>query len=74
MCIFGHKYGKVESDGFQYCATCGNANKPHPCANGHIWVDTENQAYTNSYELRSWKTIKYWQTCKVCGEKRSIEV
>lgn len=24
-CIFGHKLGKVENDGYQYCRKCGKA-------------------------------------------------
>lgn len=29
MCIFGHKFGKIEEDGHQYCTRCGKAVHEH---------------------------------------------
>ena len=83
MCIFGHKFGAVQTDGFQYCAKCGKAKKPtipHPCVNGHVWVDEYSQQYRSTH-TDGWSgaqrvniSIEYFQKCKVCGHKRSIEV
>ena len=73
-CFFGHKFGRVELDGYQYCSKCGAAKKPsipHPCCNGHMWVDYRTEGYTHySYEGEQ-KKEQIFQTCKVCGEKRT---
>ena len=83
MCIFGHKFGLVQTDGFQYCSKCGNAQQPsipHPCVNGHLWVDEYEQRYTNTNTcgltggIRQYTSIEYFQECSRCGKKRSIEI
>ena len=77
-CFFGHSFGKVETDGFQYCAKCGTAQKPtisHPCANGHVWTDEFIQKYTLTtygYGNTERKQIQTFQKCINCGEKRTI--
>lgn len=80
MCIFGHKFGPVQTDGFQYCAKCGNAKKPtipHPCADGHTWKDDRTENYVESSYNRygggtSVDKRQTFQTCTRCGSKRNI--
>ena len=78
-CIFGHKYGTVQSDGFQYCARCGIARKPvikPPCElNGHMWVDTGqvlNFFERNIYGEKSCTKVLISQRCSVCNNYRSV--
>lgn len=81
-CFFGHSFGRVETDGFQYCNKCGEAHKPaspHPCANGHIWLTEETQEYllrrSNPFHAqKEGKQIQYFQSCSRCGEKREITI
>lgn len=77
MCFFGHKLGKVEADGYQYCLRCGTAVKPNPCANGHTWRDDREQMYMETeYQVygqkREHQRRQTFQTCTVCGEKRDV--
>lgn len=80
MCIFGHKFGVVHVDGFQYCSKCGEARRPsipHPCVNGHIWRDDKMENYTETsygtYGTRQERSRRQtFQTCTRCGEKRNI--
>jgi len=83
MCIFGHKFGPMDVNRIQYCIRCGKANQvpiPHPCASGHVWVDEYTQQYKNTYTdgltgaRREITSITYFQKCKICGHKRSIEI
>lgn len=76
-CFFNHSFGKVQSDGLQYCNRCGEARKPitpHPCTDGHIWKDTGEGEYVvthfSYYEER--KTYYVPQKCVNCGERRSV--
>ena len=74
-CFFGHNFGKIESDGFQYCTKCGKAIKPNPCENGHLWVDvaekTTNWRNNHTGELVRWN-VEVAQKCSVCGDRRSV--
>lgn len=80
--LLGHKFGKLDDKGYQYCERCGVAQKPadpHPCENGHIWEDEYSQQYQNTkrnpyYGTQVNVSIQYFQTCKICGAKRSVEV
>lgn len=78
MCIFSHKYGKVEADGFQYCFKCGKAQKPtipHPCENGHLWKKiAESQAHGTRFDesgRHDWNDYKISQECTRCGMLQS---
>ena len=76
-CLFGHKFGKLDDTGHQYCERCGHVIKPHPCAEGHMWQDTDSIPYMetehNLYgQIREMRKVQTFQTCTVCGEKRSI--
>jgi hypothetical protein len=72
-CFFGHKFGKIENDGFQYCQRCGMAANPNPCDGGHIWCDNEILNYHYAYGYKEGvKKKQVFQTCTTCGEKRAI--
>jgi len=75
-CFFGHKFGKIDEKGYQYCERCGKAYKPDPCENGHTWKDTGHtltSTVRNIYGQPSVEWIKISQQCVVCGEYRSVE-
>ena len=67
MCIFSHKFGKVEVDGFQYCSKCGEARKPESC-NGHIWEKEKTCLIETG---RGTKQELYVLKCKHCGLYRN---
>ena len=70
MCIFGHKYGKVEEDGFQYCQSCGKATAP-PCA--HKWETIESYDILIGIHKRK-AGLSYIKECKKCGKLRKEEI
>jgi hypothetical protein len=76
--FFGHKLSPINSDGYQYCNRCGKANKPNPCENGHIWEDVNNitPKKINHYLAATIVDFEVYQPqkCKVCGERRSVNV
>lgn len=77
-CFFlGHKFDKIQPDGFQYCVKCGFANKPHQCTNGHSWIDDDVRVYKNTnsdpyggHDMYISRQI--FQICTKCGERRTI--
>lgn len=80
-CLFGHSFGKVEN-GYQYCKNCGKAQipsvvpTPHPCLNGHIWVEKERIGYTGWYPDfngggTEWRDYKLSFSCKNCGQRKT---
>lgn len=73
-CFFGHKFGKVEPDGLQYCINCGKAIKHHPCKNGHIWKDTGEELLVKTVPNTYGSVNSYYvpQKCSVCGERRAV--
>ena len=76
-CFFRHNFGKINTDGYQYCLKCGKAYKPHPCDSGHIWADTDVVEYTNTWsngfnEQSTKRKKQFFQSCKACGEKRTV--
>lgn len=73
-CLFGHKFGKIEADGYQYCIKCGLARKPstqNPCENGHSWEEIAELKYEGYYMGTSWTDYKVAYKCKNCGEVKS---
>ncbi len=80
MCFFGHNFGLIQPDGFQYCSGCGKARKPsipHPCVNGHLWKDDKTDTYIRTtYGPRGTsqeETLRQtFQTCSTCGGKRNV--
>lgn len=78
-CFFGHKFGVIQPDGYQYCATCGKAQKPaeaqkpHPCAQGHVWQTLQEWGYSGGDGFGStWRDYKVSQVCTGCSEHRSF--
>lgn len=74
-CFFGHKFGKIEADGYQYCTVCGKASKPkpiHPCINGHKWVEESRLGWSGWSEFSGhWKDWQIAERCNACGENRT---
>jgi hypothetical protein len=62
-----HKYGKKESDGYQYCTKCGKARKL-PCM--HKWkMVKENLYYEDAHsDMPSYSRRIY--ECQICGEMK----
>jgi ribosomal protein S27AE len=82
-CFFGHKFGKLTEDGYQYCGRCGIAVKPNPCTSGHIWQTKSITPYKGQHPdanlgsertwvERKWKDNKLSQVCERCGEHQTI--
>jgi hypothetical protein len=72
--FFGHKFGKVDEKGYQYCSVCGVAAIPSPCASGHSWVEDSRLGYSGYYNTFGggvdWKDWKICYRCKNCGETK----
>lgn len=68
-CLFGHKFGRIEEDGWQYCERCGKAQKPNPCAKFHQWEELERWGYSCIYG--TWKDFKVVYRCKVCSATKT---
>lgn len=64
-----HKYGKVESDGYQYCKKCGKAIVP-PCQ--HEWEDTTSFILLHPRDFKTEVGKKYIQHCKHCKDMREF--
>ena len=74
-CFFGHSFGRVEADGFQYCKSCGIAQQPEipsPCKNGHAWRDTGEPDYKIVTNYGQWTEYYVAQKCSRCGDRRSV--
>lgn len=76
-CFWGHKFGKITDDGYQYCGRCGLATKPsppHPCANGHQWETESSLGYTgyDTWGEGHWRDWKLAQVCKRCNQRQTI--
>ncbi len=67
MCLFSHKYGKIE-EGYQYCTECGIATAV-PCK--HVWVNDSIYEIKDHY-TGSIKRLDVYQQCKNCGDRRLI--
>jgi hypothetical protein len=72
-CLFGHSFGRIEPDGFQYCKTCGKAILPNLCENGHQWVETGENEYVVTSNYGQWKDYYVPQKCARCNERRSVK-
>lgn len=74
MGIFGckHKFGKVQSCGFQYCEHCGFARQPkqNPCQ--HKWRDKHTLEKGN--ELLGCCEFIYVLQCEHCGDIKTKRV
>lgn len=73
-CFFGHKFGSVQSDGWQYCGMCGKATKPNPCIHGHIWKEVKRYSYIwkkpgTEIVYKNDDQIAY--QCSGCGKTKS---
>jgi hypothetical protein len=45
-----HKFGPIQGDNFQYCATCGVAKAaPNPCKEGHKYKEDSVSEITNHF-------------------------
>jgi len=75
-CFFGHKFGKLTEDGYQYCERCGIAVKPNPCAQGHKWQTKSVMPYKGQYNdygiEKHWADNKLSQVCEHCGGRQTI--
>lgn len=76
MCFFGHKFGKIERDGYQYCIKCGKAHIP---PHEHRWIlKKETDVYTQSWgwgQVSKLPTnIIYFYECSICGETKKVKV
>jgi hypothetical protein len=70
MCIFGHKYGKVE-EGFQYCVKCGYARK---LSHEHHW-ELQKEIIVYDVDLYGTKSklptnVIRLNKCSICGEEK----
>lgn len=65
-----HEYGKVESDGYQYCRKCGKARKVE-C--NHTWeiIEKWNRGVSTA---TSFVSKIYILRCKKCGEITNKEL
>lgn len=50
MCIFRHRLGPVQKDGFQYCSKCGKAILA-PCNHNWELIANIHKKYDWSYKL-----------------------
>lgn len=64
MCFFNHRYGKVESDGFQYCQKCGLGRMPK---HKHEWEILEKASIVRRVDGTEIGTSLILK-CKICGE------
>ena len=67
-----HKYGAVNSNGYQYCVECNLARYvPKVCE--HVWKIIEQREVTNiMYNSRI--GFIYVQECDKCGEIKSEKI
>ena len=73
-CFFGHSFGKIE-DGYQYCQKCGKANKIHPCADFHTWVDAgqdRDVVWYNDQGQIIRRNTEIAQKCSICSAHQSV--
>jgi ribosomal protein S27AE len=69
MCLFGHRWGKVE-ELYQYCTKCGIARlvpAPEPLPSHEcIWKTIKIEEIT-SYDEYGNDVTRYHQQCQTCG-------
>jgi hypothetical protein len=64
MCLFNHKYDKVQEDGYQYCKNCGKAILA-PC--NHKWVlihEIKMDGWDPSGKMWIYKKVYECETCR----------
>ena len=66
-----HKFGKVEKDGYQYCAKCGKATMPK---HEHRWTNIERVEVKSAFSGDVPEAVIHVQKCSICGEMSKFKV
>lgn len=72
ICIFGHKLGSIQKDGFQYCSRCGKAILA-PCKHNWKLIASIHKKYDWSYQLVYGKIENYIEKIYECSKCKEIK-
>ena len=77
MTIHRHKFGPVQTDGYQYCQKCGIATRPLPTrlapCEQHDWREIDRFERVNALTGHYLVSV-YVMRCAVCGEMEEKRV
>ena len=63
-----HKYGEIDSNGYQYCTICNKAIFIATPKCNHVWEDIEKIGHSNRFNPNGYFKFTYIQRCRKCGE------